>query len=99
MLENDVTLAAMAEALAKSANYRVLRRLVPRTTLSPSIGQSTKTGILLDVEPALGLLQPRMSCEAFHGYQVASDCFANRSMSQAAAGPGGASVRWIACMA
>ena len=93
MLENNVTLAAMAEALAKSANYRVLRRLVPRTTLSPSIGQSTKTGILLDVEPALGLLQPRMSCEAFHGYQVASDCFANRSMSQAAAGPGGASVR------
>jgi DNA polymerase-3 subunit epsilon len=50
MLENDVTLAAMAEALAKSADYRVLRRLVPRTTFSPSIGQSTKTGILLDVE-------------------------------------------------
>ena len=50
MLENDVTLAAMAEALAKSANYRVLRRLVPRTTFSPSMGQSTKTGILLDVE-------------------------------------------------
>jgi DNA polymerase III subunit epsilon len=50
MLENDVTLAAMAEALAKSANYRVLRRLVPRTTFSPSMGQRTKTGILLDVE-------------------------------------------------
>jgi DNA polymerase-3 subunit epsilon len=50
MLENDVTLAAMAEALAKNANYRVLRRLVPRTTFSPSMGQSTKTGILLDVE-------------------------------------------------
>jgi len=40
----------MAEALAKSADYRVLRRLVPRTTFSPSLGQSTKTGILLDVE-------------------------------------------------
>ena len=40
----------MAEALAKSADYRVLRRLVPRTTSPPSIGQSTKTGILLDVE-------------------------------------------------
>jgi DNA polymerase-3 subunit epsilon len=40
----------MAEALAKSADYRVLRRLVPRTTFAPSIGQSTKTGILLDVE-------------------------------------------------
>ena len=63
MLENDVTLAAMAEALAKSANYRVLRRLVPRTTLIPSIGQSTKTSILLDVEPALGLLFSR-GCHA-----------------------------------
>ena len=40
----------MAEALAKSADYRVLRRLVPRKTFAPSIGQSTKTGILLDVE-------------------------------------------------
>jgi DNA polymerase-3 subunit epsilon len=50
MLENDLTLAAMAEVLAKSADYRVLRRLVPRTTFPPSIDQSTKTGILLDVE-------------------------------------------------
>jgi DNA polymerase-3 subunit epsilon len=50
MLENDLTLAAMAEALAKSADYRVLRRLVPRVTFTPSVGQSTKTGILLDVE-------------------------------------------------
>ena len=50
MPENDITLFAMAEALAKSADYRVLRRLVPRTTFAPSIGQSTKTGILLDVE-------------------------------------------------
>jgi DNA polymerase III subunit epsilon len=50
MLENDLTLAAMAEALAKSADYRVLRRLVPRTTFPPSIGQSTKTGVLFDVE-------------------------------------------------
>ena len=50
MLENDLTLAAMVEALAKSADYRVLRRLVPRRTFTPSIGQSTKTGVLLDVE-------------------------------------------------
>jgi DNA polymerase-3 subunit epsilon len=50
MLENDLTLAAMAEALAKSADYRVLRRLVPRETFSPSVGLITKTGILLDVE-------------------------------------------------
>jgi DNA polymerase-3 subunit epsilon len=50
MLENQLTLTAMAEALAKSADYRVLRRLVPRETFNPSIGQNRKTGILLDVE-------------------------------------------------
>jgi DNA polymerase-3 subunit epsilon len=50
MLENDLTLAAMAEALAKSADYRVLRRLVPRETFNPSVGLIAKTGILLDVE-------------------------------------------------
>jgi DNA polymerase III subunit epsilon len=50
MLENDPALAAMAEALAKSADYRVLRRLVPREIFTSSIGQNTKTGILLDVE-------------------------------------------------
>ncbi|OKO86117.1 DNA polymerase III subunit epsilon [Bradyrhizobium sp. NAS80.1] len=50
MLETELTLAAMAEALAKSADYRVLRRLVRRETFAPSTGQSTKTGILLDVE-------------------------------------------------
>jgi DNA polymerase-3 subunit epsilon len=49
MLENEQTLAAMAEALARSADYRVLRRLVPRTSFTPSIGP-TKTAILLDVE-------------------------------------------------
>jgi DNA polymerase-3 subunit epsilon len=50
MLENDPALAAIAEALAKSADYRVLRRLVPREIFTSSIGQNTKTGILLDVE-------------------------------------------------
>jgi DNA polymerase-3 subunit epsilon len=50
MLENNLTLSAMAEALAKSADYRVLRRLVPRKSFTPSVGQNTKTGILLDVE-------------------------------------------------
>jgi DNA polymerase-3 subunit epsilon len=50
MLENNLTLAAMAEALAKSADYRVLRRLVRREAFAPPVGQSTKTGILLDVE-------------------------------------------------
>ena len=50
MLETDLTLAAMAEALARSKDYRVLRRLVPRETAARSIGQGTKTGILLDLE-------------------------------------------------
>jgi DNA polymerase-3 subunit epsilon len=50
MLENDLTLAGMAEALAKSADYRVLRRLVRRETSASPVGQNTKTGILLDVE-------------------------------------------------
>jgi DNA polymerase III subunit epsilon len=31
-------------------DYRVLRRLIPRTTFMPSVGESTKTGILLDTE-------------------------------------------------
>jgi DNA polymerase-3 subunit epsilon len=50
MLENDQTLAGMADALAQSADYRVLRRLVPRKASVPAAGQETKTGILLDVE-------------------------------------------------
>ena len=49
MLENDQTLAAMAEALARSGDYRVLRRLVPRTSFTPSMGP-TKTAF--DVETA-----------------------------------------------
>jgi DNA polymerase III epsilon subunit-like protein len=50
MLENDLTLAAMAEALAKSDDYRVLQRLIPRKIFMRSVGQSTKAGILFDVE-------------------------------------------------
>jgi len=50
MLENQITLAAMAEALANSGDYRVLRRLAPRNAFVPSLGQSTKTAILIDVE-------------------------------------------------
>ena len=40
----------MAEALGRSADYRVLRRLVPRTEFAPANGQATKTAILLDTE-------------------------------------------------
>src|SRR5689334_13395297 len=50
MPENDLTLAAMAEVLAKSTDYRVLRRLVRRDAFTPANGQPTKTGILIDVE-------------------------------------------------
>jgi DNA polymerase-3 subunit epsilon len=50
MLSNEIDLAVMAEALIKSPNYRVLRRLTPRTEFAPCAGQTTKTGILIDVE-------------------------------------------------
>ncbi|MBR0868085.1 3'-5' exonuclease [Bradyrhizobium sp. YCK136] len=50
MTSNEINLTAMAEMLSKSPDYRVLRRLVPRTEFASSDGQATKTGILLDVE-------------------------------------------------
>src|SRR6202048_936029 len=50
MTPDEINLAAMAETLAKSSDYRVLRRLKPRTEFASSEGQAIKTGILLDVE-------------------------------------------------
>src|ERR1700680_2031746 len=50
MFENDGELAALAEALLRSGNSRVLRRLVPRTTSVPSTDQVCRTGVILDVE-------------------------------------------------
>ncbi len=50
MSEDAIDLAAMADVLSKSADYRVLRRLVPRTAFESSDGQLTKTGVILDVE-------------------------------------------------
>ncbi|MCP1831656.1 DNA polymerase-3 subunit epsilon [Bradyrhizobium sp. USDA 4532] len=44
------TLAEIAGMLEQSPDYRVLRRLVPRSEFAPSDGQSTKIAILLDVE-------------------------------------------------
>ncbi|WP_338827997.1 3'-5' exonuclease [Bradyrhizobium sp. 27S5] len=44
------TLAEIAGMLEQSPDYRVLRRLVPRSEFTPSDGQSTRTAILLDVE-------------------------------------------------
>jgi DNA polymerase-3 subunit epsilon len=48
-LEN-INLAKMAEMLAQSPDYRVLRKLIPRDEFAISDGQATKTAILLDVE-------------------------------------------------
>jgi DNA polymerase-3 subunit epsilon len=50
MPSQEVDLAAMAETLARSRDYRVLRRLTPRTEFASCEGQTTKTGIMLDVE-------------------------------------------------
>jgi DNA polymerase-3 subunit epsilon len=50
MFQDPMDLAAMADALGKSTDYRVLRRLVPRTPFAPNIGQDTKTAVLLDTE-------------------------------------------------
>ncbi|MCA1530865.1 3'-5' exonuclease [Bradyrhizobium yuanmingense] len=50
MLHDDFSLAAMAEALAQSPDYRVLRRLVPRPPYTPTAGREVRTGILLDTE-------------------------------------------------
>jgi DNA polymerase-3 subunit epsilon len=50
MSPNEINLATMAETLAKSPDYRVLRRLMPRTEFASCEGQATKTGVLLDVE-------------------------------------------------
>ena len=50
MVHDNTSLAAMAEALGRSTDYRVLRRLIPRTTFTPSVSETKKTGILLDTE-------------------------------------------------
>ncbi|WP_027577116.1 3'-5' exonuclease [Bradyrhizobium sp. WSM1743] len=50
MLRDLTDLAAMAEALNRSADFRVLQRLVPRPASPPIIGQECRTGILLDTE-------------------------------------------------
>lgn len=50
MSQDTTDLVAMAEALNRSADYRVLRRLVPRPASRPTITQDCRTGILLDTE-------------------------------------------------
>jgi DNA polymerase-3 subunit epsilon len=46
MLQTLIDLTAMAEALSRSADYRVLQRLVPRAACQPTIGQDCRTGTL-----------------------------------------------------
>jgi DNA polymerase-3 subunit epsilon len=43
-------LVAMADALSRSPDYRVLRRLVPRAPIQTPRGPDVRTGILLDTE-------------------------------------------------
>jgi hypothetical protein len=50
MPSDEIDLAAMAETLARSPDYRVLRRLTPRTEFASCDGQATRVGILIDVE-------------------------------------------------
>ena len=50
MPSDELDLAAIAETLARSPDYRVLRRLTPRTEFASCEGQPTKVGILIDVE-------------------------------------------------
>ncbi|MGY3511259.1 3'-5' exonuclease [Bradyrhizobium lupini] len=47
---DQVDLAAMAEALSRSPDYQVLRRLVARPTYIPTAEQEVRIGILLDTE-------------------------------------------------
>jgi DNA polymerase-3 subunit epsilon len=50
MMQGELSLAAMAAALGQSQDYRVLRRLIPRSISTSPVDQAVKTGILLDVE-------------------------------------------------
>jgi DNA polymerase III subunit epsilon len=50
MFQDTISLAAMADALSLSPDYRVLRRLVPRTPVAPSTCLETKSAVLLDTE-------------------------------------------------
>ncbi|MCP3394922.1 3'-5' exonuclease [Bradyrhizobium sp. CCGB12] len=49
-MTTPLALAEMAAALEQSPDYRVLRRLVPRSEFAASNGEAAKTALLLDVE-------------------------------------------------
>jgi hypothetical protein len=69
MPPDKLNLAAMADELGKSPDYRVLRRLVPGTEYASSDGHATKTGIMLDVETTpvfdSSLVSPIECCRTF----------------------------------
>src|SRR3546814_2417440 len=50
MDERDAHLEALAAQLNASGNYRVLRRLLPRTVVTAADGTPTRTGLFIDVE-------------------------------------------------
>jgi DNA polymerase-3 subunit epsilon len=50
MFQETISLAAMADALSRSPDFRVLRRLVPRHPYRPSAGHEVRTAVLLDTE-------------------------------------------------
>jgi DNA polymerase-3 subunit epsilon len=50
MFQDTISLAAMADTLSRSPDYRVLRRPVPRIPSVPPVGQDTRTAVLLDTE-------------------------------------------------
>ena len=62
MLQAPADLAAMAEALSLSPDYRVLRRLIARPAYIPTAGQEVRTGILRDTarDGRRGLKGPRL---------------------------------------
>jgi DNA polymerase III subunit epsilon len=49
-IRTQAELDAMAVALEASGDYRVLRKLRPRTTILPSDGSPTRRGLFIDVE-------------------------------------------------
>jgi DNA polymerase-3 subunit epsilon len=50
MFQDTISLAAMADALSRSEDYRVLRRLIPRLPSTAPTGHDTRTAVLLDTE-------------------------------------------------
>jgi DNA polymerase-3 subunit epsilon len=50
MFQDATDLAAMADALSRSSDYRVLRRLVPRLPSLAPVGRDLRTAVLLDAE-------------------------------------------------